>query len=79
VLVWLGFSIAMHAFPSTGDARSIWCSVWSPETPVLARTITLPLVMLIYLGALGSFFWLDALYGFAIVALLPYLLLHLLV
>jgi len=24
VLIWLGVSIAMHAFPSTGDARSLW-------------------------------------------------------
>ena len=24
LLLWLGVSIAMHSFPSTGDARSIW-------------------------------------------------------
>jgi hypothetical protein len=27
LLMWLGVSIAMHAFPSTGDAKSIWSAV----------------------------------------------------
>jgi hypothetical protein len=49
VLIWVGFSIAMNAFPSTADARCIWASVWSPETPALARLIALPIVILIYL------------------------------
>ena len=26
-LIWLGVSIAMHAIPSTGDAKSMWQSV----------------------------------------------------
>lgn len=26
-LVWLGFSIVMHSFPSTGDAKAIWKAV----------------------------------------------------
>jgi hypothetical protein len=62
-LVWLGVSIAMHAFPSTGDAKSIWTSVWGRETSWLTRLVTIPIVGLIYLGAFGSIFWLDALWG----------------
>jgi hypothetical protein len=72
--LWLGLSIAMHAFPSTGDAKSIWASVFSPGTPVLARLLTVPLVCFIYLGAIGSFFWLDLIYGVVIAVALPYLL-----
>jgi hypothetical protein len=71
LLIWLGVSVAMHAFPSTGDAKSIWHAVWRRETPLLARLIATPLVALIYLGALGSFFWLDAIYGVALAMLLP--------
>ena len=26
-LIWLGFSIAMHSFPSTGDAASMWKAI----------------------------------------------------
>jgi hypothetical protein len=72
--VWLGVSIAMHAFPSTGDAKSIWQGVQSAETPVGVRIIAAPVVGIIYLGAVGSFFWLDALYGGGIAMLVPKLL-----
>jgi hypothetical protein len=73
-LLWLGVSIAMHAFPSTGDAQSIWQAVWSPGTSWLTRIVATPLVVLIYLGALGSFFWLDVLYGVGVAFALPHLL-----
>ncbi len=70
-LIWLGISIAMHSFPSTGDAKSIWTTVRSPKTPLLTRLIAVPVVGIIYLFAMGSFFWLDLIYGIAVVTLLP--------
>jgi len=73
-LVWLGVSIAMHAFPSTGDAKSIWQATWSGEAPILAKLVTVPIVALIYVGAVGSFVWLDLIYGVGISMLLPVLL-----
>jgi hypothetical protein len=77
-LVWLGVSIAMHAFPSTGDARSMWQAVHAPEASLRVRMIGVPLVGLIYLGSIGSIFWLDALYGFGVAMLLPTVLVRLL-
>lgn len=77
ILIWLGVSIAMHAFPSTGDAQSIWKSIMNEQTSILLRIITVPIVGLIYLGALGSFFWLDAIYGYGVVWVLPKLLANL--
>lgn len=74
VLLWLGVSVAMHAFPSTGDAKSIWQCATAPGTSCLARIVVLPFVALIYLGALGSVVWLDLLYGVAVVAAIPWLL-----
>lgn len=71
VLIWLGVSIAMHAFPSTGDARAMWRAVWSRRSPLPAKLIGTPLVLLIYGGALGSVIWLDLAYGIAVVILLP--------
>ncbi|MEP6671975.1 MAG: hypothetical protein ABJF10_22625 [Chthoniobacter sp.] len=75
IFMWLAISIAMHSFPSTGDARSIWHSVWSPGSPITAKLFGTPLVATIFLGAIGSIFWLDAIYGFGIVVGLPKLLL----
>jgi hypothetical protein len=76
VLIWLGFSIAMHSFPSTGDAKSIWKAVMQPEVNIAYKIITVPLVGLLYLGALGSIFWLDAIYGIAVVTIIPYVIFH---
>ena len=67
VLLWLGISIAMHSFPSTGDAKSIWHAVWSKGTPMSARLIGSPLVLIIFAGALGSILFLDLVYGIGIV------------
>ena len=67
VLIYLGISIAMHAFPSTGDAQSIWKSIHEADTPLWVKIFGYPVVGLIYLGALGSFFWLDAIYGVGVV------------
>lgn len=76
ILVWLGISIAMHAFPSTGDAKAIWRSIWSRDASIVAKLFGVPVVIMIYIGALGSVFWLDVIYGVAICALSPWLLLR---
>ena len=74
VLLWLGVSIAMHAFPSTGDARGIWSALFRPGCPWWLKVLGVPIVGLIWLGALGSFFWLDAIYGLAVTIGVPSLL-----
>ena len=75
VLLWLGISILMHAFPSIGDAKSLVKTVVdNREVGTFARCITLPFVGLIYLGAAGSVIWLDLIYGVAMSMLLPNLM-----
>jgi hypothetical protein len=75
-LIWLGVSIAMHSFPSTGDANSIWHSLWSEKSSLLAKIIGSPLVVIIYLGAFGSIIWLDLFYGLAVAMLIPNMLIY---
>ena len=70
-LAWLGVSIAMHSFPSSGDAKCIWSAIWSKGSPVTARIVGTPVVGCIVLGAVGSFFWLDLIYGVAVSLVLP--------
>lgn len=74
ILIYLGVSIAMHAFPSTGDAQSLWEQVNQKEKPLITKILVAPIVGFIYLGALGSFFWLDAIYGAAVALGLPWLI-----
>lgn len=76
VLLWLGVSVAMHAFPSTGDAKSIWEELKRKETPIFYKIIITPIVGIIYLGAAGSMFWLDIIYGIAVAALIPNILIR---
>jgi len=64
----------MHAFPSTGDANSIWRALNDKDTNLLVKVVGFPIVGLIYLGALGSFFWLDLLYGVGVAIELPKLI-----
>jgi hypothetical protein len=71
VLIWLGFSIAMHSFPSTGDAKSIWAAVMRPGVNAIYKIIAVPIVGLLYLGAIGSVFWLDAIYGVGVIMAIP--------
>jgi hypothetical protein len=78
LLIYLGVSIAMHAFPSRGDANSIWSAVKEEGTPLWIKIIGYPVVGLIYLGSLGSFFWLDAIYGVAVAVGIPKLLIWIL-
>ncbi len=75
LLLYLGVSVAMHAFPSTGDASALWSSVMENErSSWLTKIVVAPIVGFIYLGALGSFFWLDLLYGIGVAYGLPLLL-----
>jgi predicted small integral membrane protein len=71
VLMWLGISVAMHAFPSTADAANIWKSVTAKETNFFVKILGEPIVGLIYIGALGSVVWLDVIYGVAISYAVP--------
>ena len=76
VLIYLGVSIAMHAFPSTGDGNIIWQTLKEKTTPLWIKIAGYPLVGLIYLGSIGSFFWLDLLYGIGVAIGLPKLIIY---
>jgi len=72
LLYWLGLSILMHAFPSTGDAKALIQSIMkNSDVNVLVKIITAPFIGLIYIGAVGSVVWLDLFYGIGMSMLLP--------
>jgi hypothetical protein len=71
IFAWAGVSVAMHALPSVGDAQTIWKSIWTKGAPLLSRFVGTPVVIVIWVGALGSVVWLDALYGVIIAVMFP--------
>ena len=72
ILIWLGLSIAMHAFPSIGDAKTIWNSVMDDRSAIWVKLVGAPVVGFIFAGAVGSFFWFDAIYGLLVIIGIPY-------
>jgi hypothetical protein len=68
---WLAVSIAANAFPSKGDAESIWKAVWAKGSPYSARILGTPLVLLIAAGTAGSVFLLNFLYAYMCAFWLP--------
>jgi hypothetical protein len=74
VLMYFGVSIAMHSFPSTTDANTMWRAIWSKEGNFISKIVVTPLAGLIYLGAIGSVVWLDLIYGVGIAMGFPKLI-----
>ncbi|NNJ29085.1 metalloprotease family protein [Lacrimispora defluvii] len=76
LLGWIGFSTLMHAFPSTGDAKVLVNNILkNKNVNVLVKMIVAPVIGLIYVGAIGSVVWLDAIYAAAIAMIIPNLFL----
>jgi hypothetical protein len=74
-VLWLGFSIALHAFPSSGDADALWDDVRSREVNFSAKLLLVPAVGLIRLTGMGARVWLDALFAIIVIAVPPLLML----
>jgi len=75
VLLWLGLSIGMHAFPSNQDAKLLYQQAQKAASSLNPLAIiSFPLVVLIYIANILSFFWADLIYGVAIGLGLPALI-----
>jgi hypothetical protein len=75
VLLWLGVSIGMHAFPSIGDGQTLLAQAKKEVSSFnLLAILSYPLVWIIYLANILRFFWLDYLYGVGIGLGLPALI-----
>ena len=75
VLLWLGVSIGMNAFPSTQDARNLFRYAKKAVSSFnLLAILSFPIVVAIYIVNILSFFWVDYLYGIAIGLGLPSLI-----
>lgn len=74
LLLWLGVSVALHAFPSLDDATGLLSAVWERPAGFLARLVVSILGGLMVVGAFGAFFLVDLGYGLLVVWLLPRLM-----
>ena len=73
LLYWLGISVAMHSFPSSGDADNLWSyskKAWRRNPLAL---FGFPVVGLMKLGTVLSTIWFDLLYAIALLLLAAFL------
>jgi hypothetical protein len=73
LLYWLGISIAMHSFPSSGDANNLWSyskNAWRSNPLAL---FGFPVVGLVKVAAILSVIWFDLLYAIALLLLAAFL------
>ena len=75
---WLSFSLALHAFPSSGDGDALWKDVTSPGVSFSAKLLLVPAAGLIRLCQAGDAVWFHALFAMGVVALPPLMLIALL-
>jgi hypothetical protein len=76
VLMWLGLSIGMHAFPSNQDAANLFAQ--SKEAAASLNPLAIlsfPLVLVIFVANVASIFWADLFYALALGIGLPSLVL----
>lgn len=71
---WLGFSFALHAFPSSGDADALREDLSGNTVGFFGKILLVPVVGLMRLVQLGNRFWLDALFAILLIAIPPLLL-----
>ena len=77
LMLWLGFSSALHAFPSSGDMGALHEDLSRPEFGFFAKALLLPVIGILGIVSWGRRYYLDVFYALALVALPPTLLLAL--
>ena len=73
LLVWLGFSIGMHSFPSSGDAKSLWKESNRHIKNNFLAVIGYPFAILIWIASLLSIIWFDFIYAGLLYSLVKFL------
>ena len=69
VVIWLGISVASHAFPDGEDAKRLWKS--TRASSAAARFVATPFALFTSLGAVGRIAWVDFAFGAAVVVWVP--------
>jgi hypothetical protein len=63
LFAWLGFSSALHAFPSSGDAYSLWYETKRHMKDNILAVVGFPIAILIWIANGLSMVWFDVMYA----------------
>jgi hypothetical protein len=73
-LIWLGISVALHAFPSSTDAKNLWHETNAHILRNPLAIIGYPVVIIIYIAHFLKVVWIDLVYAVALFALAGFIL-----
>ncbi|MBI3619551.1 DUF3267 domain-containing protein [Candidatus Roizmanbacteria bacterium] len=74
ILMWVGFSIGMHAFPSNDDMENFLGEVKQTNKQGLLVMLATVFARLLRLANLLRFLWFDAIYAYGVAMILPSLI-----
>lgn len=75
VLMWVGFSVGMHAFPSNQDMDNFVNVVKAGKKVGLLYLVAIPFALIVKLANVLKFLWFDLIYAVAISFVIPLMLL----
>lgn len=71
LLLWLGVSIGMHAFPSLQDATELLDAVWTRGAGFFAKLLITPVGAVMVVGAFAWWVFLDLAWGVVLTWFVP--------
>jgi hypothetical protein len=74
ILIWLGLSIGMHAFPSNHDMASFSRIVKEKKSNVFLILIAKMIECIFQIANLLRFFWFDLIYAVCVTLIVPFVL-----
>ena len=74
IFAWLGISIGMHAFPSSGDAKMLWKESNSHIKNNFLAILGYPFAILIWIASILSVIWFDLIYAAGLFCLVMYVI-----
>ena len=63
VILWLGISVAMHSFPSKGDAKNLWKETNEHIKNNFFAVLGYPFVIIIFAADILRIVWFDLIYA----------------
>ena len=77
IMMWIGFSILVHSFPSKQDAKIMVERVMkNPDVSKAAKFFAAPIIGISYIGSVGGAAWLDFIYAIAVSCVFPLLIVY---
>lgn len=74
IMIWLGISLAINAFPSPENSKNMWEAIDEPGVPLILKIFTFPIAGAMFIFSIGSMLWLNLFYSILVAMSIPFIL-----